>query len=285
MNSILNQINKDLEMIVGYLINDYYKYLTKREMKFIKDISNKIFINNNTDSIIYNKNLDIIEINMNKLRYQYTRLNKFIKESTELQSIRKIDHFLIRNFDEHERSLMLKTKKASFSQYVVGEIIYAFFDYAINIESTRDMIYKDDYSTYSKKWGSYFSKEVKEVITRTFTQRHNLYYNPKPLNETISKTINNLIKEENILNSIFNRNIDFIINEKGISLYQKDIIKYEISCFEKEFNLEKGQYQDNDNLKIDEILEKDKIINLKKIKGLLQQENVSFEEIKEILGD
>ena len=204
MNSILKQINKDLEMIVEYLINDYYKYLTKREMKFIKDISNKIFINNNIDSITYNKNLDIIEINMNTLKYQYTRLNKFIKESTELQSIRKLDHFLIRNFDEHERSLILKTKKASFSQYVVGEIIYAFFDYAINIESTRDMVYKDDYGVYRKKWGYYLSKEIKEVITRTFTQRHNLYYSPKPLNESVAKTINNFIKKENILNSIFN---------------------------------------------------------------------------------
>lgn len=285
MNSILVEINKELVEVVKYILNDYYKYLTKKEISFIKDISNKIFINNNIDSITYNKNLDIIEINMNTLKYQYTRLNKFIKESTELQSIRKIDHFLIRNFDEHECSLILKTKKASFSQYIVGEIIYAFFDYAINIESSRNMVYKDDYDIYRKKWGSYLSKEIKEVITRTFTQRHNLYYNPKPLNESISKTINNLIKKENILNAIFNRNIDFIITEKDISLYQKDIIKYEISCFEKEFKLENGQYEENENLKIGELIEKDKVINLKKIKGLLQQENISIEEIKEMLGD
>ena len=285
MNSILVEINKELDQIVKYILNDYFKYLTKKEINFIKDISNKIFINNNIDSITYDKNLDIIEINMNALKDQYTRLNKVIKESTELQSIRKIDHFLIRNFDEHECSLILKTKKASFSQYIVGEIIYAFFDYAINIESTRNMIYEDDYGIYRKKWGFYFSKEVKEIITRTFTQRHNLYYTPKPLNESISKTINNIIKKENILNSIFNRNIDFITNEKSISLYQKDIIKYEILCFEKEFKLEKGQYKDNENLKIVELIEKDKIINLKKIKGLLQQENIFFEEIKEILGD
>lgn len=285
MNSILIEINKELEKIVEYLINDYYKYLTKREISFIKDISNKIFINNNIDSITYNKNLDIIEINMNKLKYQYTRLNKFIKESTHLQSIRKIDHFLIRNFSEEECSLILKTKKASFSQYVIGEIIYAFFDYSINIESGREIIYKDDYGIYKKKWGYYFSKDLKEVITRTFTQKHNLYYNPKSLNESLSKTINNIIKKETNLNNIFNKNIDILLNEKDISLYQNKIINYEISCFEQEFNLKKGQYEEQSNLQTNEMIEKDMVSNLKKIKELLQQDNISYEEIKEMLGE
>lgn len=285
MNSILDEIIKELEQPINYLVNDYYKYLTKREMKFIKDIYKKIFINNDIDKIIYNKNLDIIEINLNKLKYQYTRLNKFIKESTQLQSYRKIEHFLIRNFNEEECSLILKTKKASFSQYVVGEIIYAFFDYAINIESSREITYKDDYGIYKKNWGYYFSKEIKEVITRTFTKQHNLYYNPKTLNESISKTINNIIKKENNLNNIFNKNIDILLNEKDMSLYRNKIIKYEISCFEKEFNLKDGQYEESDNSQINEMIEKDTVSNLKKIKELLQQDNISFEEIKEILGD
>lgn len=285
MNSILVEINKELDKVVKYILNDYYKYLTKKEISFIKDISNKIFINNNIDSITYNKNLDIIELNLNKLKYQYTRLNKFIKESTQLQSIRKIDHFLIRNFNEEECSLILKTKKASFSQYVIGEIIYAFFDYAINIESSREMIYQDDYETYRKRWGYYLSKEIREIITRTFTKRHNLYYNPKSIDESISKAINNIIKKENNLNIIFNKNIDVFLNEKSISIYKKLIINYEISCFEKEFNLNNGQYEENNSLELSQIIEKDPVSNLKKIKEMLQKDNVSFEEIKEVLGE
>lgn len=70
-------------------------------------------------------------------------------------------------------------------------------------------------------------------------KKHHLYYTPKPLNESISKVINNIIKKETNLNNIFNKNIDSFLNEKELLLYQNKIIKYEISCFEKEFNLKK----------------------------------------------
>lgn len=146
-------------------------------------------------------------------------------------------------FSDEERALIIKNYNINFIEFIKTEFLHEYLKKILNIKSTKEYVYSDDYGIYSEKFGFSIKDIIIEIQSRLFSKRYRLFYLPLSIgNDEIIRKIKWILINNNNRNIILNDSLDTLLNR--ISTYQTtNIIKFEEEQFEKKHNLKKNSFE------------------------------------------
>ena len=229
--------NEVIEKFINFY-NRIFLYLNEEFYRRIPNINNEnIIIDDSIDQLIsYDKSNKKFVLSTKNINENYTNL-KYNNIDIDIPIYDKYSLVLNKYYTNNEILAIIKLFCNSEDEYLESNFLYAIISSNINVISSSQIVYKDEYGRYIENRGAFLNNVVIEVLCRVFANKYHLFYIPQSIgNESIINIVYKFLINDKYKDIIYNEDID-VLYFKSSNADKIIIKKYEDDCFKEKYNI------------------------------------------------
>lgn len=249
MINVIEDYNKLLSELFEYY-KDIYKIMKKEFHSFTNDkklkidfLSDFVISKEKQDGFIkYDSVINKFKLSILDGTNKYNELNnKSILKGIAVKQ--KYDNNYYDYFNTDEISLLIKFYSISFKECIKSEFFREYVNKILDIKSTSEYRYSDDYGIYIEKTGFAFNDILIEAETRLISKKYDLFYLPHSIGDNnIIRVARSILLDNENKKIIINDYLDTLLDKLPFFL-KKDIYKYEENEFTKKYKLKDNIFE------------------------------------------